>query len=407
MAVIAQVFLYKARDSQGSLTEGLIEAENEEIVARRLRDRGFYITSIEKEEQEKKSSNIKLPFLNRVKLSDLALFCRQFSTMINSGLSLVKSLDILTEQTENSKLREAVGNIKEKVEGGMALSTAMKEEKKIFPKLLISMIEAAEIGGLLDSTLEEMADHFESENELSQKIKSAMAYPLIISVVAVGIVIFLIMGVLPTFVEMFENMGQQLPLITRALLGLSKFLTIHWYVVPLVIFAPIISIYLYYQRESGRKKIDAFKLKVPVFGKLLTKIAVARFTRTLGILVNSGVSILEGLDIVANIISNQVIADSIREARKSISEGESIAIPLRKNGVFPMMVLQMIKVGEETGKLDEMLLKISDFYEKEVEHTVEAAVSLIEPLMIVVMGVVVGGIVAAMMLPMFDMVQGI
>ncbi|TDX53036.1 type II secretion system F family protein [Orenia marismortui] len=403
--IIAQVFLYKARNQSGELTEGLIEADNEEIVVKRLREKGFYITSIEKEADDQNNINLNLKALSRVGLKDLALFCRQFSTMVSSGLSLVRSLDILSDQIQNPKLKDAINSVQGKVQEGMSLSVAMKQEKKIFPQLLISMIEAGEIGGLLDNTLEEMSNHFESEHELSQKVRSALAYPIVIAIVAVFVVVFLVGWILPKFAGIFAGSGQQLPLVTRSLLEMSKLFKSHWYLIPVIIGAPIAAVYFYYQSENGRKRIDSLLLKLPIFGDLITKISVARFSKTFGVLLDSGVSILEGLDIVSKLMGNKAIADVIRESKQSISEGESIAIPLRKNGIFPRMVLQMIKVGEETGRLDEMLLKIADFYEKEVEHKVEAVVSLIEPLMILVLAGVVGFIVLALMLPMFDMIQ--
>ena len=328
--------------------------------------------------------------------------------MINSGLSLVRSLKILAQQTSNHKLKEGIVSVQDNVESGMSLSKALRQEQDIFPKLFISMVEAGETGGLLGESLEEMADHFESENDLRQKVTSAIAYPLVISAVAVLVVAGLVIGVLPTFVNMFADMNVELPLITRVLLATSNFLSgVGGLIVLGIILATIFAVYRYYQTDSGKRKIDGFLLKLPLVGNLITKIAVARFTSTLAVLIESGVSIIESLDVVSRVMTNQVIADRVVEARESISEGESIADPLAVNGTFPQMVLQMIRVGEETGALADMLEKVTYFYNREVEHKVEAVVSLIEPALIVVLGLVVGSIVLSIMLPMFNMISSI
>jgi type IV pilus assembly protein PilC len=327
--------------------------------------------------------------------------------MINSGLSLVRSLDILVDQTTNPKLKEAIMSVQENVEGGMSLSAALEQEKKVFPQLFISMVEAGETAGALDSALLDMADTFENENDMKQKITAALAYPAVITLVAVGVVIFLITVILPTFVDIFAGMSIQLPLPTRMLLKLSGTFTSYWYIFFGTVAVVAFIIYRYYQTEKGRRKIDWLLLKAPIFGDLIVKVSVVRFSRTLGTLLRSGVSILEGLEVSGKVVSNKVISDQIWEARKSISEGESIVLPLRRNKTFPPMVLQMLKVGEETGSLDVMLDKIAQFYDQEVEHKIDSMVSLIEPALILCLGVVVGSIVVSMMLPMFDMMSGI
>ncbi|SDC03627.1 MULTISPECIES: type II secretion system F family protein [unclassified Candidatus Frackibacter] len=402
---MAQIFHYKARDKDGDLLEGAIEAETRDIVVDRLKGKGYFVTSIEAEEE---SSDLgeQLKQLKKVKLQDLALFCRQFATMINSGLSLVRSLDILVEQTDHPKLKDAIMSVQENVESGMSLSKALEQEKKVFPQLFISMVEAGEAGGILDDVLLEMADHFENENDMKQKVISALAYPVVISLVAIGVVVFLVTVILPTFVDIFAGMDQQLPLPTRLLLGFSNLFSSYWYVVVGLVAVIAFGIYRYYQTDKGRRKIDWILLKTPLFGDLITKISIVRFSRTLGVLIQSGVSILDGLEVVSKVVSNSIISDKIRESRKSISSGDSIVSPLRQSKVFPQMVLQMIRIGEETGSLDEMLAKIAQFYDQEVEHKVESMVSLIEPALILVLGVVVGSIVVSMMLPMFNMMSG-
>ena len=328
--------------------------------------------------------------------------------MINSGLSLVRSLEILAQQTSNPKLQEAIISVQENVESGMSLSKSLKQEDDVFPKLFISMVEAGETGGLLGESLEEMADHFESENDLKQKVTSALAYPAVITLVAVSVVVFLVVGILPTFVNMFSDMNVTLPLPTKILLNVSNFLSGTGGLVVLgVIILAIFALYRYYKTEPGKRIIDKMLLNTPIVGDLITKIAVSRFTSTLAVLIESGVSIIDSLDVVSRIMTNQIIADRVIDARESISEGESIADPLAANGIFPQMVLQMIRVGEETGALADMLEKVTYFYDREVEHKIESIVSLIEPALIVVLGLVVGSIVVSIMLPMFNMISSI
>ncbi|ADL13277.1 Type II secretion system F domain protein [Acetohalobium arabaticum DSM 5501] len=402
---MTKVFRYKVRDENGEQLEGALEAESREIVIDRLRNRGYYITSIE-EEQESSSLGDKLKQFKKVKLKDLALFCRQFATMIDAGVSLVRALDILGDQTGNPKLREAIRSVQEHVEGGVSLSNALEEEDHVFPRLFISMVEAGETGGILDEVLLEMADHFEKENEMKQQITSALAYPAVITLVAVGVVVFLVTVILPTFVDIFAGMNIQLPLPTRILLTTSNLISSYWYLFVGAVLVVISFSYYYYQTDRGKRQIDWLLLKLPLFGDLIIKISVARFSRTLGTLISSGVTILEGLEVVSRVVSNQIVAEQLNEARNSISAGESMADPLQQNGLFPQMVIQMIRIGEETGSLDQMLNRVAQFYDQEVEHKVEGMVSLIEPALILILGLVVGSIVVSMMLPMFNMMQG-
>ncbi|PRX31143.1 type IV pilus assembly protein PilC [Orenia metallireducens] len=396
-------FIYQARSAEGNRLDGSLEADNEQMAVKRLRDKGYYIVSIE----EYKDRNINFKLFSRVGLKDLVVFSRQFATMINAGISLVRALEILSTQTDNLKLREAITSIKDNVEGGMPLSAALEEKKKIFPDLFISMVAAGEAGGLLDETLEEMADHLESENELRQKIFSALAYPVVISFVSLCSVIFLIVGVLPTFVDMFNDMNVELPTITKFVLALSAFVSSYWWLILVMLAMLILGVYYYRKTGQGRRHIDRILLKLPIVGDLITKLAAARFTKTLSVLISSGVSIIESLEIVEAVMSNKVVADNISQAKQAITEGESMVLPLRQQEIFPPMLLQMINVGEETGRLDEMLLRVAGFYEQEVKAKTEGLVSLIEPLLIVILGLVVGGIMMSVMLPMFDMINGI
>ncbi|GAB6137121.1 type II secretion system F family protein [Halanaerobaculum tunisiense] len=327
--------------------------------------------------------------------------------MINSGLSLVRSLSILEEQTSNSKLQSAISSIREEVEKGKSLSEALEEYDDIFPRLFISMVKAGEAGGILDNTLEEMADHFEREREIQQKVTSALVYPAVISLLSINVVFFLVTFILPTFVEMFKDFSIKLPLTTRVLLKLSQFMNNYWYLVLALIVILVLLIKYYYQTGQGRRKIDGLLLKVPIIGDVIIKLSIGRFSRTLGVLLASGVSILEGLEVISKLVSNQVITDKILEARQSISQGQSIILPLEKSNLFPQMFVQMIKIGEETGTLDQMLERVANFYDQEIEHTLERVVSFIEPAMLLILGLVVGGIVTAVMLPLFNMIQGV
>ncbi|MCK8827966.1 type II secretion system F family protein [Natroniella acetigena] len=281
----------------------------------RLRNRGYYITSVEEIEIGGGGLRERLHQFQKVNLKDLSFFCRQFATMIDSGLTLVRSLNILAGQASKHKLREAINSVRENVEGGMALSEALAEEDQIFPQHFISMMEAGEVGGVLDETLNEMADHFERENELNQKITSALAYPVVIMLVAMGVVAFLVGVVLPTFVDMFAGMDVDLPLPTRILMMLTGFITNYWYLILLVAVAGVFALYRYYQSEDGRRRIDALLLKTPLLGDLLLKISVTRFSKTLSILISSGVTILESFEVVAKIMTNRVVAERIMEAR--------------------------------------------------------------------------------------------
>ncbi|WP_342662856.1 type II secretion system F family protein [Halobacteroides halobius] len=399
-------FDYKARDQVGNLVDGVIEARNKDSAVDQLREQGYYLTRIEEKSERKNLGKIFKQW-RRVKLKDLSIFCRQFATMINSGLSLVRTLGVLKEQTPNPKLKEAVSSIKEEVEKGTALSEALVEQEDIFSKLFISMVRVGETGGVLDNTLEEMANYFEREREIQQKVTSALVYPAVITLISVNVVVFLVTFILPTFVGMFAQFDVRLPLITRALLALSTFLGDYWYVVILAILISGLVARRYYQTTEGQRKVDALLLRIPVISNLIIKVSLGRLSKTLGVLLESGVSILEGLDVVSNVVTNQVITDKIIEARENISQGQSMVTPLEKSTIFPQMFLQMIELGEETGTLAQMLNKVADFYDREVEYTIEQVVSLLEPVLILLLGLVVGGIVTSVMMPLFNLMQGI
>ncbi len=351
---------------------------------------------------------LKLPGLGpSIKTRDVVIFTRQFATMINAGLPLVQSLSILAQQTENKALKDVTRAVVYDVEAGNTLADAMRKHPKAFSDLYVNMVAAGEAGGILDTILLRLATFLEKNDALVRKVKGAMVYPGVIMTVAAGAIAILLIFVIPTFQEMFASVNMELPVPTRIVIGLSSFLIHWWWGVLLAIGLLVLAIRQYRATPDGRKQIDRLLLNSPVLGDLLRKSAVSRFTRTLGTLISSGVSILDGLEITAKTAGNRVIHDAVMQSRQSIAGGETIAGPLEQSKVFPPMVISMVAVGEQTGGLDEMLSKIADFYDEEVDVAVSALLSLMEPIMITVLGVVVGGMVVAMYLPIFDMVNAV
>ena len=354
-----------------------------------------------------KPKDLNFSFGTGITTRDIVIFTRQFATMINSGLPLVQSLDILAEQTENTALRKTITDTLYDVESGHTLADAMGKHPKVFTELFVNMVAAGEAGGILDTILLRLATFLEKNDALTRKIKGAMIYPAVIFTVASGAIVILLIFVIPTFQTMFASAGIPLPLPTRIVIGMSTFLQTYWWVCGVGVIGFVVGIRTWYKTDTGQLMLDRLLLALPVLGDLQRKSAVARFTRTLGTLVASGVSILEGLEITAKTAGNRVIHDAVMGSRASIAGGETIAGPLKESGVFPPMVVQMINVGEQTGGLDEMLSKIADFYDGEVDTAVEALLAVMEPIMIVVLGVVVGGMIVAMYLPIFDMINAV
>jgi type IV pilus assembly protein PilC len=398
---MADSYAYRVRTREGRVVEGKMDADGEGAVANRLRSQGMIPIQISKE--AKLNAKTELHILpQKVKLKDLAIFSRQFATMINSGLSLLRTLNILSEQTENSLLAKTIMLLRDDVERGSSLSSAMSKHPKVFNNLFVSMVRAGETGGQLDTVLNRVADTFEADYKLRQKVKSAMTYPIVVAGIAMLLVTVMLLFVVPTFAKMFTDLGGTLPLPTKILMTLSAKAKI---LVPLGIVSLIAGTIAYkrIRRSSAdmRLRFDQFKLKIPVFGDLFQKVAVSRFARTLGLLLRAGVPVLQALDIVADSTGNEVLARAARDVKESVKSGESMSEPLTKHSVFPPMVVQMIAVGEDTGALDAMLDKVSDFYDQEVESTTESLTSLIEPIMIAVLGGVVGAMVIALYMPMF------
>ena len=393
-------FTYTARAVNGELKTATIDAPSREEVVAQLRRQRMSVVKVDEETKKAKARG-------SIKMRDIVIFTRQFSTMINAGLPLVQALDILAKQTENKALADVTRAVVFDVESGHTVADALAKHPNAFSELYVNMVAAGEAGGILDTILMRLATFMEKNDALIRKVKGAMIYPGVIMSVAVIAISVLLIFVIPVFESMFASVGLALPLPTRVVIGLSRFLKSYWYILGAVMGAGGWLLKRYYASQSGKLTIDKLLLKMPVLGDVLRKSAVSRFTRTLGTLISSGVSILDGLEITAKTAGNRVIQDAIMASRASIAGGDTIAAPLQKSQVFPPMVISMIAVGEQTGGLDEMLSKIADFYDEEVDAAVSGLLSLLEPIMIVFLGVVVGGMVVAMYLPIFDMINAV
>jgi type IV pilus assembly protein PilC len=399
-------FEYKVRDTQGRLLKGSLEGDSQALVANRLRQMGYLPIAVQQQASAKLQSDLKIPWLSdRVKLKEVAVFSRQFATMINSGLSLIRALNILEEQTENKKLAGVVKEVRLDIEKGASLSQALARHPKVFNRLYVSMVRAGETGGVLDSVLLQLAGIIEKQVELKGKIKSAMTYPVAVLFLVLLIVTAMLIFVVPTFQKLYTDLGGTLPLPTRLLLMVSKIVTKWAPVIVLAEVGMVIAFKRWLQSDRGRAIWDAFKLRLPIFGKLVHKTALTRFSRTFAVLLKSGVPILEALEITSETVNNTVVARAIKATQEAVKQGESVASELTKHAVFPPMVVQMLAVGEETGQVDTMLEKVADFYDQEIEATVDALTSLLEPLLIVVMGGAVGGMVVALYMPMFQIIN--
>ena len=395
-----QTFVYKVRTPGGESQSGEITASNEAEVVGQLRRRRLVVLSVKPKPKE-----IKISLRKGVKTKDLVHFTRQFATMINAGLPLVQSLDILASQQTKPKVAEKIRTLLREVEAGSTLADSMRRHDDFFNDIYVNMVAAGEAGGILDTILVRLAEYLEAADRLKRKVKGAMFYPVTVLAFSVLAIAVLLIFVIPTFAGFFTGAGVPLPLPTRIVMAMSNFLLAWWWAVGAGIFAAGAAVRSYYRTGPGKLMIDRLLLRLPIMGDVLKKSSIARFSRTLGTLVQSGVPILEGLEITARTAGNRVIQDAIMASRVSIAGGDTISDPLRRSEVFPPMVVQMINVGEQTGGLDDMLEKIADFYDEEVEAAVEALTSVIEPIMIVFLGAIVGGMVIAMYLPIFDIIQ--
>lgn len=398
------LFIYEGRDSKGTPVSGTVEARSRTAVIAMLRPRGYIVTSVKEKKAGGAFSSL-LAFRNNVKTKDLTIFSRQFATMVNAGLALLQSLDILANQTESTILRSVLRRVRTDVEVGLPLSQALSKHPNAFNRLFCDLVRAGETGGALDVILIRLANYLEKMEALRRKVKTAMAYPITVMTVAILITTGLIAFGIPIFAKLYAGFGAQLPLPTRIVMIMSDILRRFILVVIAVLVAGFVLLRRWRSTDEGALKFDKFLIGLPLFGPLIVKTSIARFTRTFGILLASGVPVLEAMEVVAQTSGNKMVEMATLQARSSIKEGETIAAPLERMGVFPPMVTQMISVGEETGELSDMLIKIAEFYDEEVDAAVDGLTAMIEPLLMVFLGIVIGFIVIAMYLPLFNLPQ--
>lgn len=399
-------YAYRVRDSAGGIVQGSMEADHRNSVIESLLRQHYTILEIKEDKNREAAQKNALNFslFETVKINDLSLFTRQLSTMIGAGLPIMRSFQILEEQTKNNLLRKIAGQIKEDLEGGLSLNESMGRHPKTFSPMYISMVRAGETGGALDTVLQRLADTLERDREINSKIKSASIYPIMVMSVAILVVIFILMFVMPTFVESYASSGTELPAFTQFFLNISYFLKDYFLLLLLGIIVLVFALKAWGRTPNGRLFFDTLYLKMPIVGKAVNRIAVSRFTRILGTLIKSGVPILQALEVLQGVVGNRVIGDAIGQARESIREGQSIAAPLAATGVFEPMVPQMIAIGEETGALDDMLERMSVFYDNEVTFAVDAMLKSMEPAMIIIVGALIGMIIVATYLPVFNII---
>lgn len=398
------VYSYTFQDDSGGIQKGTSEAESEEQLRARFDEQGFKILEV----TVLKGAGKRVRTFGKVKLTSLSVFCRQFSTMVDAGVSLVRCLDVLGRQTNDPKLKRILIDVGESVEGGESLSRAMQRHPRAFNNLFLGLVRAGEVGGVLEESLQRLSHFIEKDVELRRKVKSALTYPILVLIAAIGIVIFLVSWVVPQFAELFVDIGlkrDQFPGPTLFLINLSHNFTHNWHIILIIVISALVAWKLFVNTRFGRRFADRAKLKIPVFGKLHHKICMARFSRTMGTLLTSGVPILQAMETVAGTVGNSIMADAVMDARAKIREGERIGDPLENSRMFPPMVVHMIGVGEESGSLDFMLQKIADFYENEIEATLASLTAAIEPVLIVFLGFIVGFIVIAMFLPLIQVIQ--
>ncbi|ELC8372952.1 type II secretion system F family protein [Clostridium perfringens] len=398
------IFKYKAINSEGQRIEGSQSADSESQIREMLLSNQYYPLSIEKENSKGKKS---FSFNSKVKLKDIAVFCRQFYVMLDSGLSIGKALNILIEQCEKPKLREALIGVNGELKRGETLASSMRKRKDVFPNLLTSMIDAGERSGNLDIILKRMADYYEKETKIRGKIKSAMIYPIVLGVVAIIAITFILTFVMPTFVQMFEENNVDLPMSTKMVLGTSKMLGKYGIIIFLILVTAIILLGKYLKSEEGQYKLSSINLKIPVIKKLTQKIIVSRFTRTMGIVSSSGMSLVTSIEIVASVVGNKIAENELLKVKEKVLKGEGLGDSIMNIKIFPPMLASMVKIGEEAGSLDSILDKTADFYDDELEREIKTATALIEPSMIVLMGIIIGFLLISILTPMFKMYNSI
>lgn len=399
-------FVYKAKDNSGQLVSGTLEAENPANVITRLQAMGYFPVAVADAKSSAATAASAPGRQKRVKINDMASFNRQLADLLSSGIPLVKALSVLQNQTPNPTLRQIIQQVTQDVSGGDSLAGAMSRHPKIFNKLFIAMVKAGEAGGLLDQVLQRLADFSESEAETRSKVKSALAYPIVMVMAGAGAIMVLLTVVMPKIMKIYEDLDQQLPSTTVLLISVSRFLQSYWYVVIGSIVAIVFILIRMKNTKEGRRAIDTFILKVPILGPMIIKKEIANFARTLGSLLHNGVSILPALDITHGVLNNQIVADEVARIPENVTQGEGVAAPLRNSKVFPPIVVNMMAIGEETGRLDNVLSKVAKSFDTEVDRDVKTLTSLLEPLIILFMGLVVGFIVISMLLPIFSIDPG-
>lgn len=392
-------YSYRAMKDDGKKLEGMYEANSRDEVVEMITANGFYPLKVEEVTKGKKTE---IRLNNRVTTKDLAIFCRQLYTMLDAGVSITNSLNMLAMQLPSPRLRTILSEIEESVKKGEMLSVAMKRYKE-FPQLLISMIESGESTGNIDTMMLRMASHFEKETKTNNKVKSAMIYPICLAVVAVAAVMFILTFVMPTFAELFEENGADLPFITSAMIGASDFLKSYWFIIVAIIAIIVVAIKAYAETEDGKVRFSALALKFPIVANLNKKVIVARFTRTLSTLLSAGISLVQALPIVSAVLGNRIAQQDLDRIRERVVRGDGLSAPIAESDIFPDMLASMVRIGEESGALDDILNKTADFYEEEVDQAITQTTELMQPIVIVIMGIVVGIMVMGIMLPMFDM----
>lgn len=398
------LYRYKAVQSDGKEVNEVMTAATITEVQEKIRDKGLYLIQI-REDVEKKSAAEELSFGGKVTAKQISIFCKQFATLLKAGVPVASGLDILYRQTENKKFKSALEDVYTEVQKGSQVSTAIRNHPKVFPSLMVNMVESGEMSGNLDNIMERLAIHYEKDAKINSRIKGAMIYPIALSVISVVVVIFLITVILPTFTGMFTSSGTELPLPTRILLGISDFIRDYWYIVIGAVGLLIFVVNRYLNSSVGRYQFDALKFKLPVVKGSMDKIVTARFTRTLGSLLRSGIPLIDALELAGSVTGNVVIEEKVNYIASEVEKGETLGVALKRTPTFGPMVVSMIQIGEESGSLDQMLDKSADFYEQELEDAIDRLLKLMEPLLIVVMAVVIGFIVISMALPMFDMMN--
>ncbi|AGF58202.1 type IV pilus assembly protein PilC [Clostridium saccharoperbutylacetonicum] len=392
-------FKYRVMNSEGEKIEGQYEANSKDEVIAFISSNGYYPLMVEEVVQ---SANIELKLSKKVKLKDLSVFCRQFYTMLNAGVPILTCLDILANQIENQKLREATKAVNEEVEKGGVLSEAMRKHKEVFPELLVSLVASGEASGSLEAIMLRMSTHYEKENKINNKVTSALIYPIVLGFVSIAAVAFILVYVMPTFIDIFKQSGTELPWTTKFIMGISEGIQNYWFIIIAVIFIISFFLNIFRKTDEGILFFSKLRLKLPILKKLNQMLIVSRFTRTLSTLIASGLPLVEALNIVSTVTGNKVAEKALLRIRDNVMRGESLYASMVESNMFPPMLYSMIKIGEETGSLDDILNKTADFYDDELEAIIQASVAMLEPLLIVIMGLLIGFMVASIMIPMFD-----